>query len=913
MIAARRVRAHSALFTALACVCALLAGLGVGLVGHLDSAALDGVRDGIAQLHGTQSELRFDAPRADNAARQNARAEAIIAHELRRGGASVPVTVTRTNSDDDSDVIWTVRADAARITPADLPVLARAGSRIHTAMLDDAVVGAQGVELSGSLDAQAKALAARVAPLAGIQPVPLLLVAAIGLVTLAELARLLDGVRLRETALLRSRGAAAGRVARTTALEALLVAGVGALAGAAVASGALLLFGEHPLGWALLGTTVLAVVAVAVVLVAGIAYNSARLAFRRDTVDDSGRARRLAAPGLVVLLVVAAGLALWRYLQFGSPLSPTSAGAAVDPVAVLAPALCLAAVAVLCLTVFPPIARAVERAAARGTGARLALVAGQLARRARMTASPVVLIALAGGGLVVAACYTPTWQAGAARTAALHAGSDLVVTGVAATDAATIARQHGVRAAAPAARFSWQTDAGADVSLAALGQSGLRHAVSPADGAADPAALARAVREPLSGAAIPDSATALDLAVTTAGVVPSLAAFIVDADGIGTRVPLTARGAEDAQAALPAGPGRRLVAVEVSVPQAYPTIVPIDPADPELGGRLSPIQVAFHVASVVASDADGSAHPLALGGQWRPVGSESSGGSTGPYTPDGTLGLTGTGGQAAVLRFVPSEAQAVPVAISRGFANASHAVVGTRLSADLSGDAGGTLDATVARIVAELPGASGENAVIADLAALQTQRIMAGTDPLPTDSVWVRADAPRSAAAAITHALPAAHLTGPAIDPGSQVLAAVPVALWLGMSGGAVLALIALAAVAGELLRLRAEEVGVLRALGFAPRTLARLRQWELVAACLAAAIGALVSGGLASALVVPGLARVAIESPFSALRLPLRVDVLGLGVAALAMAIVVAGIVAVYGARVGQQARTVVAREGAR
>ncbi|AYG02271.1 hypothetical protein [Gryllotalpicola protaetiae] len=909
MIAARRVRAHSALFAALACVCALLAGLGVGLVGHLDSAALDGVRSGIGGLSGAQAELRFDAPKADDTAKQSARAEAIIARELRHGRSSVPVTVTRTTPADDDDFIWTVRADASRIAPADLPVLARAGSRIHSAMLDDDAVGAQGVEKSGSLDSQAKALAARVAPLAGIQPVPLLLVAAIGLVTLAELARLLDGVRLRETALLRSRGASAARVGRTTAVEALVVAGLGAVIGAGAATELLLVFGEHPLGWSLLGAIVLAVVAAAVALVAGVAYNSARLAFRRDTVDDSGRVRRLAAPGLVVLLVAAAGLSLWRYLQFGSPLSPTSTGAAVDPIAVLAPALCLAAVAVLCLAVFPPVARGLESAGARGDGARLALVAGQLARRARMIASPIVLIALAGGGLVVAACYTPTWQAAAEHTAAMRAGSDLVVTGT--TDSSAIGAAHGVRAAAPAVEFTWQTDSGVDASLAALGQSGLRHAVSPAGGAVDRTALAAATRTPLAGSPIPAGATELYFSITASGVTPTLAAFVVDADGIGTRLPLTAQGTEVAQTALPRGSGRRLVALEVSVPAAYPAFVPI-PGHPE-SGHLEPVEVAFHVGSVVAADADGAAHPLALGGAWKPVGSESAGGYTGPYSPDGTLGLTGMGGQATVLRFVPPQAQAVPVVISRAFATASHANAGTKLSFDLSGGAGGDLDATVASVRPELPGARGEYSVVADFAALQTQRIIAGTDPLPASSVWVRTDAPRGAAAAVAHALPGARITGPAIDPGNRVLTAVPVALWLGMTGGAALALIALAAVAGELLRLRSEEVGVLRALGFAPRTLARLRRWELVAACLAAALGAAASGAITSALVVPGLARVAIENPFTGLRQPLHVDLVGLGVAALAIAVVIAGIVTVYGARVAQQARTVVAREGAR
>ena len=904
MIPARRMRAHGALFVALACVCALLAGVAAGLVGELDSAALDGVRSGVAQLRGAQAQLRFDAPTAADPARQNSHAAAIIARELRHesGRGSVPVTLTRTRADDGDDTLWTVRADAARITPADLAVLARAGTRIHEAMLDDPAVGSEGVEKSGSLDAQAKALAARIAPLAGIQPVPLLLVAAIGVVTLAELARLLDGVRLRETALLRSRGASAARVGRTTAAEALAVAGVGAVVGAAAATAALLTLGRHPLGAPALASIVLAVVAVAVALVGGVAYNSARGAFRRDTADDSGRARRLAAPGLLVLLVAAAALSLWRYLQFGSPLSPTSAGAAVDPIAVLAPALCLAAIAVLCLAAFPRAARLVERAAARSTGARLSLLTGQLARRARMTASPIVLIALAGGGLVLAACYTPTWQEASQRTAALRTGGDLVVTGASATDAATISGLREVHAAAPVAQLSWQSESGDDVTLSALGRPRIRVAVSPAAGAADPAALARSVGAPLLGSPIPSDATGLEVATDAHGFAPTLAAYVVDADGVAIRtaVPVSADGV--GRAPLAAGPGRRLVALEVDVPRV----------SPDVWNHGAP-QISFRVAGVSAVLRDGATTPLAVSG-WKANPSDASSGFSPALTPDGPLGFQGFASPSDNrLRFAEPRTQSVRVAVSDALATASRAGVGTQLTFDLSGGAGGRVTATVAAIEPEVPGAQSEQALLADLAAVQTQRIMSGYEPLTLDRVWARTPSPRDAAAAIEKSVPGARVTGPAIAPGSRVLDAVPVALWLGMAGGAALALIALAAVAGELLRLRADEVGVLRALGFAPRALARLRQWEVVVVCVAAAIGAAVSGAVASALLVPGLARVAIESPFAHVPEPLRVDLVGLGAAAAAVAAGIAGIVAVYGARVAEQARTVVAREGAR
>jgi hypothetical protein len=903
MIAARRVRAHSALFAALAGVCALLAGLAVGLMGHLDSAALDGVRGGIARLHGGQAELRFDAPKTGDDARQRAHAAGIIARELRHGAASVPVLVTHREVAHGSELLWTVRADATRITPADLPTLARAGARIHAAMLDDLAVGAQGVEASGSLDRQAGALAARVAPLRAIAPVPLLLVAAIGLVTLAELARLLDGVRLRETALLRSRGASAARMAGAAALEALIVGGAGALLGAGAATGALWLAGEHPLGRGAAAAIVLAVIGAAVALVAAVALGSARRVFRRDTAEDSGRARRLAAPGLLVLLVGGAAFSLWRFLRFGSPLSPTRAGAQLDPVAVLAPALCLAALAALCLLAVPALARLVAGAAARRDGARLALVAGQLARRARLIASPITLIALAGGGLIVAACYTPSWQAAATATETLRSGGDLVVTGAGGADAAAVRAAAGVRAAAPAVQFSWRDDSGKRTDLAALGLGGLRHAISPARGAADPSALARALAVPLRGAPIPDGATRLDLATASHGAAPTLVAFLVDAAGVGTREQAVATSPLAARLSLPRGTGRRLVALEVDVPGRALTA----------GDGRPPAPVSFRLGSVTARG-DGVRRRLELGRPWKPVGGESSSGFSARIAPDGTLGFTATPGpNGAALRFVPPEPQRVPVAVSRALARQSGAAPGDTLRVDLSGSVGGGLAATVAVIRPELPGAQGERAMLADLAALQTQRVMLGADPLPAGRLWLRSDSPHRTAAALAASVPGARVSGPAVDPGGLVLAAVPAALWLGMAGGAALALIALAAVAGELLRLRADEVAVLRALGFPPPTLARLRGWELGSACLAAALGAAVSGAVVSALVVPGLAHAAIEHPFAALPLPLHLDLRRLGAAALAAGVVAAGIITAYGARVARQARTTVAGEGER
>jgi hypothetical protein len=242
---------------------------------------------------------------------------------------------------------------------------------------------------------------------------------------------------------------------------------------------------------------------------------------------------------------------------------------------------------------------------------------------------------------------------------------------------------------------------------------------------------------------------------------------------------------------------------------------------------------------------------------------------------------------------VPAAASAVPLVVSPGFAAATRSAAGSEVTIDAG--SGVTIHGRIARVATAIPGARGANAAIADLAAMQEQRVLQGDDPVAANAVWASADAGAGVSAdvaartsaAIERAVPGASVSGPALATGSHVLDAV--------------------------LRLRADEVGVLRALGFAPRTLARLRQSELAIAVLAALVGAAVAGAAVSLLVVPGLTRVAIESPIAGLPLPIHVDALGLGLAGVLLAAAAGAVIAGYGRRVTQQARTVIAQEGAR
>ncbi len=895
VLALRRVRAHSALFAALLGVCLLLAALGTGLVGYLDAQARHAVSEGFDSFPASARQLRFDAPKSDDPEGQSSRALAIIERELTAaGGTGMPVRVTTADAASGDDTLWTVTAVIDQVEPADLPALAVVGDRIETALLNDPDVAVQGVEKSGTLDTHAAALQAEIAPLSAVEPVPLLLVAAIGLVTLAELGRLLEGVRTRETSLLRSRGESAARVGAVTAVETVIVAGIGAMTGAAAALALLATIGSPAPRATPVVAVALAVIVVAVVLVAGIALNSARRTFRRGATDDSGRARRLAAPALVLLLVAAAALSLWRFLQFGSPLSPTAAGAQVDPLAVLAPALCLAGVAVLGLAVLPALATGVEHIAARGEGVRATMVSREVARRVRMIASPFVVIALAGGGLVLAACYQPTWQTAAAVTADLHAGADLVITGAA--DASAIAAVRGVTAAAPVSLATGTLEDETTVHVSAVPAAGVKAAVSTAQGTVDTARLAKDITFQPPVVALPRGTTGLLASIEWDGVAPDVSAFLIDGSGLVTEIDFAAAGPTSPSvisARLPAdGVPRSLVAIDA---------------------RLSPPSSASFESVVVSgalsglsADVSGARHPLDLGDAWTLAPGTTVNGQAGA---SGDLGYSGEVFSTTDLRLQPAAISTTPVVLSRAFARAISAKVGDTPNLDI-GVVPGSFPARITDIVDQVPGSPGSRGMLVDLGAMQVAQLRAGWSPAPVHTVWAKSADPAATAARIRTTIDGSRVSGPGLDASAEVLGAVPRALWAGMAGGAILALITLAAVAGELLRLRADEVVVLRALGMPPSALAAMRRLELVLVTLAAIVVALIGGVVTSALTVPGLARAAILDPFAGSIVPLQIDALWLLVVFLGMLAAIAVILLVYGARVRTQAVTLVAAE---
>ncbi len=213
--------------------------------------------------------------------------------------------------------------------------------------------------------------------------------------TLLLVARLLSVERAGELRLLRARGASRSRLAAVSALEALLLAGP-ALVCAPLLAGPLirLLAGQGPLARVGLRWEPAAQGGGAVWLVAALAALGCTLAVTLPTpapaTGAGGRASALPAPlraGADVALLVSAAVAYWQLDRqtSGTETATATAGTAadsgagtgtgsdpgtlgVDPLLVVTPALALLAGTVLVLRLLPLVARAAERAAARGRG-----------------------------------------------------------------------------------------------------------------------------------------------------------------------------------------------------------------------------------------------------------------------------------------------------------------------------------------------------------------------------------------------------------------------------------------------------------------------------------------------------------------------------------------------------------------
>lgn len=800
---------------------------------------------------------------------------------------------------------WNMVFDPARVVPADLasvrPMWIGVADRWR---VDVDELGT--LNRHGRFDRTAIDLAARIDALHAVEPVALLLLAGVGLVTLGEMARVLGELRRSETVLLWARGGSPAGIAGRTAAEAGAIAAIGAVLGTLAAAIPLALGappGTPAVSPAEAAPGILVVVAAAAVF-GGTTYRAADQRVARIGQRTAGRVRRLAGGGVVVLLVAAAALSVWQLRLYGSPVTPVAGGGhAVDPVAVLAPALTLLAVVVVGLAVFPRVAAGVEKGGRTVVGM---LAARSVARRTRTGAASLVAVAAAVGSLVVAAGYGATWSQSFDLSGALQSGADLRAhTDSAGTDddaLTAISALPGVAALAP---FDIQTtNLGADeATLLAATPAALSEVTAPLPGTFPREEVAAAIADDVSGGSLPDGTSTLRATVTVSGFDDAPIVRLLLADRLGRATTLTLRDAESAAADSPEG---TTFTVETAAPTGQ-------------GLKILAIDVVGRVAlgsdaarfQLDRLEADGAAIDLAP--SWDAAAPTGRGfdvpvPSLGPGFTMATFG-------SFLVRLLPTpESGTVPAAVSQQLADSTDLRVGDVFTVSQQG-VGMPLTLEIAAIVPAVPAAPGRAAILVDLSALRNAALREIPAPRPVTDFWVAIDPatdPDAVADEIRALLPANSRVRGIVDPAARAaLSSAATALWAAAAGAALLAAIAVAASAQALRRDRRGDAGVLRALGLTARQQGRSRGLELAAVLGYGALVGALAGAAVVLLTVSALARAAVPDASDDLPTGLALDVIALGVGLATLALALAAIVAAGVQRVTRDARRALPDQG--
>ncbi len=815
---------------------------------------------------------------------------------------------------------WTLVPIADQMTVADLDTIARVWDDLSRTLKSVSELDTSTLNRDGQLARTAIQIVSRVHALEAVRPIALLIIGAIAVIALLELARLLAGVRSNETELLWSRGASASSLMRSTALETALAAVLGAVIGTAAAAGALTLASGRLDAVTSAGAAVWIVPVAAVVVAVGVfaftAYRAARRPLGRDTATVSGRARSIAGIGGVVLVVAAAGISTWQLLLYGSPLTPTAdGGLEVDPIAVLAPALALVAIVLAGLVAFPFVAPLVERAARNGTGAPGVLAARSVARRLQFAATPIVLVALACGQLVVAAAYSSTWANAYDETQQLRSGSAMRVLtgleGLSTTDRDRIVAADGVTSIAPVQLVN--VAIGNDyASLVAATPTAFGALANDALGALDPQAMAGQIAVKPYSPELPVDATGLHLVVATTDfeVAPFVLARLADGFGNSVAVELTAT---EAPADASTEEGTRLWSYDADVPAARGDsgwrVLALDVlAEPTATERTIALE------SLAGAGADGD--PVELGDNW--IGRTFDGGPSVLEALASGLAFPVEPG-AEFVRLLPTfddrttDGLLAPIVVSAELADRYSLEVGDTVPVGII-DNDDRFTCVVTGIVPGIPGASSEVAMLMDSAILEGLQLRDDTDPEVPRQFWIRADDPATVAPTLRAELPPqVRIDALAIDPARTMLNSASLALWIGAIGSALLAVVAVSTVAGAQLRSRRAEVIILRAVGLSSGSLAGIRRRELLIVLGYGILVGLVSGIVITVLELATLARAAVPDPYRSLPTAVHLNAPLLAIGLCALAALLAAVVGIYGLRVAAQARTLSAREEVR
>jgi len=785
---------------------------------------------------------------------------------------------------------WAAGPDVSRLGPGDLQALAgrvRSGlNRLGAqAGLQDETVT---TNLPGLLAGLGTALVVARSQLAVGAAILLVIAGA----TLALATVMLSGQRQAETALMASRGASRGQLARTGLAEAGLLIIPAVVAGPLLAGVALpLLTRGGPLARSGLRLPVAfpagawlaaAAVAVGCAIVITLPWlRSGRSAVRERA--QSGRRAAVAAAsragGDLALLVLAA-LAGWQLQHYAAPVSAGLDGSiGIDPVLVSAPVLALVAGAVVLLRLLPLVVRLGDRAAARGRAMTAAVAAWQISRRPLRQAGPVLLAVLAVATSVLAVAQWSSWERSAQDRASFAAGADVRVdlppqAPLPLGQVTSLTRSRGVTGASPAIRTTVLLPTSGTATLLALDARTATSIATVRPDLADgsPAALFGRLSPPgpVPGAPVPGRPERLRITASlTSGSAaqPYLFVQVTDAYGVSYLLPAGALPARGATAGLTVtiAPGRTA---------AYPLRI--------TGYTLQYLMPTQQVAAAVLAIASVRAAAAMTGGFGAPFAASGPGpmhlatsaGEGQITTPPGPGSATAHGDRLSVTfqpgtGITPAQfgspatplpasltanaagpAGPLPVAATSAFVTATGQGLGRTFPVAVNGT---NVQVKVVSVISAFPTVGGTGGgLIADQARLQQALAAAGAQPPPVTEWWLRTDGtpltglPGGAALTDRASMASSLLADPlAAAPQLAMLAIAAAALILAAAGFAVAA-----ATAGE----RSRDIALLAALGATRRQLTRLLCLEQAALGVPAAAAGLALGVVLARLVVPAV-----------------------------------------------------------
>ena len=802
------------------------------------------------------------------------------------------------------EVSWIVLPSAAGIPDGNLSGLAgRLGQAVASLQGNNSLYGAQ---VSSGLPQLLSGLATSLVVAKSLLVISALQLALLAAVALGLAARLLASHREEEVALLTARGATRWQLARPALAETVLFGGAAAVAGvlAGTRLAAVLVAATEPnAGVRLSGIpaaawwVALAVLALAAVVVLW--------PFARPVTPGAARVRSgrqaalagIARAGADLALLALALLAVWELRTYSAVAQPSGGSIGIDPVIAMAPALALAAAAVIPLRLVPAAARLIERVAARGRRLAAALAGWEISRRPVRQSGPILLVIIATAAATLALAQYQTWRGSAADQAAFAVGADSradLLEPLPPAAAGAIPRSPGIRAAMPVSQVSTGS-AGELLAVdahAAPATVLLRSDLSPyparqlwprllpaqaPTGLAVPGRPAQleimASLAPGSAASSPGPAAVTASIQDADGIVYTIGADSLPADG---RVhALTAELSPARQAAYPlrllglsfsynlapyrpsggvfrparpGGPARLVISGLAAGPGDAPFAA--GRALASWSATVSSIGLNGVGAPASAAIADSAGAPPALI-SWRPAGRAQQLAFSPGYTPSAAALAAsftpdaGFFGQVTITAQPP--AGPVPAIATASFLRSSNSQVGRVLPVPVTGI---TIPVRIVAAVRAFPTVGAGAALIVDQARVQAILASQAAYPLPVTEWWLA-----STNGAVPAALRGSSVTDRADQAAALVgnsLSALPrqAALAIGLAA-MLLAVIGFSVSVAASVRARRAESAVLSALGVArPAQAGQLCLEQLMLSGPAAVVGLLVGAGLAWLLV---------------------------------------------------------------